>query len=97
MHKRAFCPQRKGGCLLQVYEQITPKEHEEEQQAAAAPKPVRRGGGWTLFQAAVCLLLLLAALVLRTVAPALYAEARGWYDREMDRSILITDDDVSNS
>ena len=51
---------------------------------------------WTLLQAAVCLLILLAALLLRTLLPAAYAQARAWYDAEMQRSIVITADDVSD-
>ena len=31
-----------------------------------------------------------------TLLPAAYAQARAWYDAEMQRSIVITADDVSD-
>lgn len=85
---------------MQVYEQITPKEQEREKEQAQAPPraaPINRGYRLTLLQAAVCALVLLAALLLRALLPALYTEARAWYDGEMSRSIVITADDVLRS
>ena len=80
---------------MQVYEQITPQEHVAEQQAVVM-EPHSRAISLTLFQAVLCLLILLAALVLRTLVPPVYDTARSWYDAQMQRSILITDDDLSN-
>ena len=83
---------------MQVYEQITPKEQErEKEQAPPRAAPINRGYRLTLLQAAVCALVLLAALLLRALLPALYTEARAWYDSEMSRSIVITADDVLRS
>ena len=75
---------------MQVYEQVTPEEQAAEQQAEIKVRPRSRAVSWTLLQAAVCLLILLATLL-----PAAYAQARAWYDAEMQRSIVITADDVS--
>ena len=69
---------------MQVYEQVTPEEQAAEQQAEIKVRPRSRAVSWTLLQAAVCLLILLAALLLRTLLP------------EMQRSIVITADDVSD-
>lgn len=80
---------------MQVYEQVTPEEQAAEQQAEIKVRPRSRVVSWTLLQAAVCLLILLAALLLRTLLPTAYAQARAWYDAEMRRSIVITADDVS--
>lgn len=80
---------------MQVYEQVTPEEQAAEQQAEIKVRPRSRAVSWTLLQAAVCLLILLAALLLQTLLPAAYAQARAWYDTEMQRSIVITADDVS--
>ena len=80
---------------MQVYEQVTPEEQAAEQQAEIKVRPRSRAVGWALLQAGLCLLILLAALLLRTLLPAAYAQARAWYDAEMQRSIVITADDVS--
>lgn len=80
---------------MQVYEQVTPEERAAEQRAEIKVRPRSRALSWTLLQAAVCLLILLTALLLRTLLPAAYVQARAWYDAEMQRSIVITADDVS--
>lgn len=85
---------------MQVYEQMTPREQElEKEQEALEERAAAQDHGYrlTLAQAVVCALLLLATLLLRAFIPALYGEARSWYDQEMSRSIVITADDVSNS
>ncbi len=79
---------------MEVYEQITPAEHEAEQQAAS--KPHGRAVSLTLFQAVLCLIVLLAALLLKSCLPTVYETARSWYDDQMQRSILITDNDLSD-
>ena len=80
---------------MQVYEQVTPEEQAAEQQAEIKVRPRSRALSWTLLQAAVCLLILLAALLLRALLPAGYAQAPAWYGAEMQRSIVTTPDDVS--
>ena len=81
---------------MQVYEQVTPEEREAQAQAAEIVRPHGRAVSWTLLQAVICLLVLLAALLLRSLLPAVYGEARAWYDAEVQRSIVITADDVSD-
>ena len=81
---------------MQVYEQVTPEEQVAAQQAEIKVRLRGRAVSWTLLQAGVCLLILLTALLLRTLLPAAYVQARAWYDAEMQRSIVITADDVSD-
>lgn len=81
---------------MQVYEQVTPEERDAQAQAAEIIRPHSCAVSWTLLQAVICLLVLLAALLLRSLLPAVYGEARAWYDAEVQRSIVITADDVSD-
>lgn len=80
---------------MEIYEQVTPKELEQEQRTEIEPQTPAAGGyKLTLFQAAVCVLVLLAALLLRVFFPALFGQVQAQYDREMSRSLVITEDDV---
>lgn len=82
---------------MQVYEQITPQEHEAEIQQMEVKTVRSRGYPLILMQSVVCLLILLLALALQFLLPELYTELRTKYDDAMEKSILITDDDISNS
>lgn len=82
---------------MQVYEQVTPQEHEAQVQQAEKKPERRRGYPLILLQSVLCLILLLAALLIQFLLPELYADLRAQYDDAMERSILITADDVSNS
>ena len=82
---------------MQVYEEITPQEREEEIQKDVRV-PIRKAGfSLVLLQAVICLFLLLAALVMKFMIPTLYEDLRAQYDAEMERSILITYDDISDT
>lgn len=82
---------------MQVYEQITPQEHEAQAQQVEKKPERRREYPLILLQSVLCLILLLAALLIQFLLPELYADLRAQYDDAMERSILITADDVSNS
>ena len=69
---------------------VTPKDK-------AAAGPVSGGFRLTVLQTVICVLVLLAALFLRSFLPELYGELRARYDAELNRSILITQDDVPYS
>ncbi len=64
---------------------------------AAAEKTASGGFRLTVFQTVVCVLILLAAFFLRSFLPELYGELRAKYDAELNRSILISQNDVSHS
>lgn len=64
---------------------------------AAAEKTASGGFRLTVFQTVVCVLILLAAFFLRGFLPELYGELRAKYDAELNRSILISQNDVSHS
>lgn len=78
-----------------------PMPAETETQApkdkAAAKETTSGGFRLTVFQTAVCVLILLAALFLRSFLPQLYGELRAKYDAELNRSVLILQDDVPYS
>lgn len=82
---------------MQVYEQVTPQEHEAQAQQVEKKPERRREYPLILLQSVLCLILLLAALLIQFLLPELYADLRAQYDDAMERSILITADDVSNS
>lgn len=82
---------------MQVYEQVTPQEHEAQAQQVEKKPERRREYPLILLQSVLCLILLLAALLIQLLLPELYADLRAQYDDAMERSILITADDVSNS
>ena len=81
---------------MQIYEEITPQEREEEIQKEVRAPIRKKGFSLVPLQAVICLLLLLAALLIKFALPDLYADLRARYDAEMERSILITYDDVSD-
>ena len=62
---------------------------------AAAKETVSGGFRLTVLQTVICVLALLTALFLRSFLPELYGELRAKYDAELNKSILITQDDVS--
>lgn len=64
---------------------------------AAAKKAISGGFRLTVFQTFVCVLILLAAFFLRGFLPELYGELRAKYDAELNRSVLILQDDVPHS
>ena len=64
---------------------------------AAAKKAISGGFCLTVFQTLVCVLILLAAFFLRGFLPELYGELRAKYDAELNRSVLILQDDVPYS
>lgn len=95
---------------MQFYETPTPNDEEKppepipaetEMQAlkdrAAAKKTASGGFRLTVFQTLVCVLILLAAFFLRGFLPELYGELRAKYDAELNRSVLILQDDVPHS
>lgn len=83
-------------------EKPTEPEQSEQTQAAklndkaAAEETASGGFRLTVLQTVVCALILLAALFLRSFLPELYGELRAKYDAELNKSILITQDDVSS-
>lgn len=92
---------------MQFYETPAPNDEEKpsepipaeaEAQAlkdrAAAKKAISGGFRLTAFQTLVCVLILLAAFFLRGFLPKLYGELRAIYDAELNRSVLILQDDV---
>lgn len=83
------------GRAMQVYEEITPQEMKAEQKEMQMTVQ-KRGTPPVLIQTVICVLILAAALFLKYVLPAVYEEARMWYDDEMAKSVLITYDDVSS-
>ena len=95
---------------MQFYEMHTPNDEEKplepipaetEMKAlkdrAAAKKTTSGGFRLTVFQTVVCVLILLAAFFLRGFLPELYGELRAIYDAELNRSIVILQDDVPHS
>ena len=78
-----------------------PRSAETEAQVpkdrAAAKKAISGGFRLTVFQTLVCVLILLAAFFLRGFLPELYGELRAKYDAELNRSVLILQDDVPYS
>ena len=92
---------------MQFYETPTPNDEEKPSEPipaetvpkdrAAAKKAIRGGFRLTVFQTLVCVLILLAAFFLRGFLPELYGELRAIYDAELNRSVLILQDDVPYS
>lgn len=80
---------------MQIYEEITPAEHETEQNLTITV-PKRRRGSWVMLQAVLCLLVLLSVLLLKFLLPDFYHTLRERYDAEMQRSILISHAESSN-
>ena len=92
---------------MQFYEAPTPNDEEKPSEPipaeteaqvpedrAAAKKAISGGFCLTVFQTLVCVLILLAAFFLRGFLPELYGELRAIYDAELNRSVLILQDDV---
>lgn len=95
---------------MQFYEAPTPNDEEKPSEPipaeteaqvskdrAAAKKPTSGGFRLTVFQTLVCVLILLAAFFLRGFLPELYGELRAKYDAELNRSVLILQDDIPHS
>ena len=95
---------------MQFYEAPTPNDEEKPSEPisaeteaqvpkdrAAAKKPTSGGFRLTVLQTLVCVLILLAAFFLRGVLPELYGELRAIYDAELNRSVLILQDDIPHS
>lgn len=95
---------------MQFYETPTPNDEEKQSEPipaeteaqvskdrAAAKKAISGGFRLTVFQTLVCVLILLAAFFLRGFLPELYGELRAIYDAELNRSVLILQDDVPYS
>lgn len=95
---------------MQFYEAPTSNEEEKppepipaeaeaqvSKDRAAAKKAISGGFRLTVFQTLVCVLILLAAFFLRGFLPELYGELRAIYDAELNRSVLILQDDVPHS
>ena len=90
---------------MQFYEMPTPNDEEKPSEPipaeteAQVPKDRAISGGFclTVFQTLVCVLILLAAFFLRGFLPELYGELRAKYDAELNRSVLILQDDVPYS
>ena len=64
---------------------------------AAAGENTSGGFRLTVLQTVICVLVLLAALFMHSFLPELYSELRARCDAELNKSILITQDDVSHS
>ena len=83
---------------MQFYETPTPNDEEKPSEPIPAAKKAISGGfRLTVFQTLVCVLILLAAFFLRGFLPELYGELRAIYDAELNRSVLILQDDVPYS
>lgn len=94
---------------MQFYEMPTPNDEEKSSEPIpaeteaqvpkdrAAAKKAISGFRLTVFQTLVCVLILLAAFFLRGFLPELYGELRAIYDAELNRSVLILQDDVPYS
>ena len=83
---------------MQFYETPTPNDEEKPSEPIPAEKKAISGGfRLTVFQTLVCVLILLAAFFLRGFLPELYGELRAIYDAELNRSVLILQDDVPYS
>ena len=88
---------------MQFYETPAPNDEEKPSEPipaeteAQVPKAISGGFCLTVFQTLVCVLILLAAFFLRGFLPELYGELRAKYDAELNRSVLILQDDVPYS
>lgn len=67
---------------------------EEQQIAAEQPPRAARPIGVIPLQAMLCAAVLAILLLLRALLPGLYSAVKELYDREMTRSVLITEDDI---
>lgn len=75
-------------------QQENPQKPEEQQIAEKPPQRAARPVGVIPLQAMLCAAVLALLLLLRALLPGLYGAVKEIYDREMARSVLITEDDI---
>ena len=77
------------------FEEITPKEFEQERQS------IHNSGfsfrfSWITLQAIICIFALCALLALKLFVPNVFEAFDAWYNMEMERSVLIEYDAITN-